>query len=80
MVTSTWTLANPLVPPVTIAVPAPKLVIVLGACGILDGPLVYHVKVGNGAQSVLPVDRFIPGCPPHPVTILDRILRLLDRR
>lgn len=62
------------------AVPAPKFVIALGACAISGGPFLDHPEVCNGAQSVVPVDLFIPGCPPHPYTILDGILRLLDRR
>jgi len=33
----------------------------------------------NGADKVLPVDLFIPECPPHPVTILDGLLRLLGK-
>ena len=36
-------------------------------------------RCNNGAASVVPVDLFIPGCPPHPLTILDGLLRLLDR-
>ena len=36
-------------------------------------------KSDNGAAAVVPVDLFIPGCPPHPLTILDGLLRLLDR-
>jgi Ni,Fe-hydrogenase III small subunit/ferredoxin len=61
------------------AVPAPKLVIAVGACAISGGPYVDNPEVHNGCASVLPVDLFIPGCPPHPMTILDGLLRLLDR-
>lgn len=61
------------------AVPAPKIVIAVGACAIAGGPFVDHSQVRNGAASVLPVDLFIAGCPPHPLTILDGLLRLLGR-
>ena len=61
------------------AVPAPKLVIAVGACAISGGPFVGHAEVNNGAAGIVPVDLFIPGCPPHPLTILDGLLRLLDR-
>lgn len=61
------------------AVPAPKVVIAVGACAISGGPYVDHPEVLNGASSVVPVDLFIPGCPPHPYTILDGLLRLLGR-
>jgi Ni,Fe-hydrogenase III small subunit/Pyruvate/2-oxoacid:ferredoxin oxidoreductase delta subunit len=61
------------------AVPPPKLVIAVGACAIAGGPFVGHSQVCNGAEAVVPVDLFIPGCPPHPLTILDGLLRLLGR-
>lgn len=61
------------------AMPAPKIVIAVGACAISGGPFVNHAEVNNGAASIVPVDLFIPGCPPHPLTILDGLLRLLDR-
>jgi Ni,Fe-hydrogenase III small subunit/NAD-dependent dihydropyrimidine dehydrogenase PreA subunit len=61
------------------AVPPPKLVIAVGACAIAGGPYVDHPEVRNGAGSLLPVDLYRPGCPPHPFTILDGLLRLLGR-
>ena len=61
------------------AVPAPKLVIAVGACALAGGPFVGHPEVLGGADALLPVDLYLPGCPPHPLTILDGLLRLLDR-
>lgn len=61
------------------AVPEPKIVIAVGSCAIAGGPFIGHEEVNNGADSVLPVDLYIPGCPPHPLTILDGLLRLLGR-
>ncbi len=67
------------------AVPSPKLVIAVGACAISGGPFrgspAVHPSFNStpGTADALPVDLYIPGCPPHPLTILDGILRLLDR-
>jgi Ni,Fe-hydrogenase III small subunit/Pyruvate/2-oxoacid:ferredoxin oxidoreductase delta subunit len=61
------------------AVPSPKLVIAVGACAISGGPFAGNPEVHDGCGSLLPVNLFIPGCPPHPLTILDGLLRLLGR-
>jgi Ni,Fe-hydrogenase III small subunit/Pyruvate/2-oxoacid:ferredoxin oxidoreductase delta subunit len=61
------------------AVPSPKIVIALGACAISGGPCLDHAEVHNGAASVVPVDVFVPGCPPHPLTILDALLKVVGR-
>jgi Ni,Fe-hydrogenase III small subunit/ferredoxin len=61
------------------AVPEPKIVIAVGTEAISGGPFAGHPEVRNGAASMMPVDLFIPGWPPHPLTILDGLLRLLGR-
>jgi Ni,Fe-hydrogenase III small subunit len=61
------------------ATPPPKIVIAVGACAISGGPFIGHPEVHGGAESVVPVDLYVPGCPPHPFTILDGLLRLLGK-
>src|SRR5512140_299506 len=61
------------------AVPEPKIVIAVGACAISGGLFAGHAENHDGANEVVPVDLYIPGCPPHPLTILDGLLRLLGR-
>jgi len=61
------------------AIPAPKIVVACGACAINGGPYIDSPRVCNGVDSIIPVDLFIPGCPPHPATILDGLLRILDK-
>lgn len=59
------------------AVPSPKIVIAVGACAISGGIYADHPEAHNGATSVVPVDVFVPGCPPHPLTILDALLKIV---
>lgn len=61
------------------AIPAPKIVVACGACAIAGGPFCGSPQVSLGLDTLLPVDLYIPGCPPHPVTILDGLLRLQGR-
>jgi Ni,Fe-hydrogenase III small subunit/Pyruvate/2-oxoacid:ferredoxin oxidoreductase delta subunit len=61
------------------AVSDPRIVIAVGTCAISGGVFADRPEVCNGASSVVPVDLYIPGCPPHPLTILDGLLRLIGR-
>ena len=61
------------------ATPAPRLVIAVGACAINGGPFRGSPEVADGVPEDIPVDLWIPGCPPHPLTMLDGMLRLLGR-
>jgi Ni,Fe-hydrogenase III small subunit/formate hydrogenlyase subunit 6/NADH:ubiquinone oxidoreductase subunit I len=61
------------------AISYPKLVIAVGACAISGGLFASHEETHKGVAGILPVDLFIPGCPPHPSTILDGLLQLTGK-
>jgi NADH-quinone oxidoreductase B subunit len=58
--------------------PDPKFVIVLGSCGLSGGVFHGSYNVAGGVDEIIPVDAFIPGCPPRPEAIIFGIMTLLE--
>jgi NADH-quinone oxidoreductase B subunit len=57
--------------------PNPKFVVVVGTCGISGGVFQDCYNVVGRVDEVLPVDAYIPGCPPRPEAIIDGLVKLL---
>jgi len=61
------------------AMPAPRLVVAVGACGCSGGIFGQNYASLGGIDQVLPVDVYIPGCPPNPHALLHGILLAVGR-
>ncbi len=62
-----------------LATPEPRLVVACGDCAIDGGIYKGSYAVTNGVASVIPVDCYIPGCPPTPTALIKGLLELLDK-
>ncbi len=61
------------------ATPDPKLVVAVGACACSGGIFKDSYATRNGIDCIIPVDVYVPGCPPRPQAIMYGILKALDR-
>ena len=56
----------------------PKFVVAVGSCALSGGAFQGCYNVMGGIDRVLPVDAYIPGCPPRPEAIIDGVIKLLQ--
>jgi Ni,Fe-hydrogenase III small subunit/ferredoxin len=61
------------------AMPEPRWVMAIGTCAVSGGIAEGGYAAGHGLDGVLPVDVYLPGCPPNPAAIIHALLMLLDR-
>jgi Ni,Fe-hydrogenase III small subunit len=61
------------------AMPEPRWVMAVGTCAVSGGVAEGGYASGHGLEGLLPVDVYLPGCPPNPAAIIDALLMFLDR-
>jgi Ni,Fe-hydrogenase III small subunit/ferredoxin len=61
------------------AMPLPRWVMAVGTCAVSGGVAGGGYACGNGLEEVMPVDLYLPGCPPNPAAMIEALLMFLDR-
>ncbi len=59
--------------------PEPKYVVAMGACACMGGPFREYPNVVMGVDKIIPVDVYIPGCPPRPESVQYGFLQLMEK-
>jgi NADH-quinone oxidoreductase B subunit len=59
--------------------PEPKFVVAIGSCALTGAPFGDCYNVLGGTEKQIPVDVYVPGCPPRPEAIIDGIAKLLGK-
>lgn len=59
-------------------IPEPKFVVAIGACACSGGVFEGNYSVVGGADKVVPVNIYVPGCPPKPEAMINGIMKLLN--
>ncbi len=57
--------------------PDPKVVVCIGACGVSGGAFYDSYNLVGPVDQIIPVDMYVPGCPPRPEAIIDAVVKVL---